>query len=213
MYHVTINPISLSGVPQRQYRLGSLCDVVFLFFFLSATLAPRKEVLTFIAGSSSHQADVYLPCGGTAAIDVTVISPVQQQLTVGREVHASTVGGDRKCHIHDNACHEAGITFIPLVAESFGGWSREGADTIRAIGKHQALRLAARKNTPTQIQKRESGDETRISPTEFVDGSVYVNLDVRRVDFKPIPLQATNQLVHSVWRVNVTIFFLRTSRA
>ena len=115
--------------------------------------------------------------------------------------------GDRKCHIHDNACHEAGITFIPLVAESFGGWSREGADTIRAIGKHQALRLAARKNTPTQIQKRESGDETRISPTEFVDGSVYVNMDVRRVDFKPIPLQATNQLVHSVWRVNVTIFF------
>ena len=59
------------------------------------------------------------------------------------------------------------------------------------------------RNTPTQIQKR----ETRISPTEFVDGSVYVNLDVRRVDFKPIPLQATNQLVHSVWRVNVTFFF------
>ena len=144
MYHVTINPISLSGVPQRQCRLGSSCDVV--IFFLSATLAPRKEVLTFIADSSSRQVDVYLPCGGPAAIDVTVISPVQQQLTVGREVHASTVGEDRKCHIHDNACHEAGITFIPLVAESFGGWSREGADTIRAIGKHQALCLAARKN-------------------------------------------------------------------
>ena len=123
---------------------------------MSATLAPRKEVLTFIAGSSSHQADVYLPCGGPAAIDVTVISPVQQQLTVGREVHASTVGEDRKCHIHDNACHEAGITFIPLVAESFGGWSREGADTIRAIGKHQAQFVSRPGRTPPPKYKRGS---------------------------------------------------------
>ena len=61
------------------------CGVIFAAA-QSAALAPRKEVLTLIADSRSRPADVYLPCwkhGRPAAIDVTVISPVQQ-LTVGR---------------------------------------------------------------------------------------------------------------------------------
>ena len=100
----------------------SLRNVIFVAA-QSAALAPRKEVPTLIADSSSCPADVSLPCwkhGRPAAIDVTVISTVQQ-LTVGRvavlQGHALTVGGDRKHNTHDNACHEAVITFIKLVAE------------------------------------------------------------------------------------------------
>ena len=47
----------------------------------SATLAPRREALSLIAGSSSRPADEYLPNwmrGQPAALDVIVIFPMQQ---------------------------------------------------------------------------------------------------------------------------------------
>ena len=48
----------------------------------SAALAPRKEVPLLIPGLSSRPANVFLPIwkqGRPAALDVTVISPLQQQ--------------------------------------------------------------------------------------------------------------------------------------
>ena len=53
-----------------------LRDVLF-----SAALAPKKESPSLIPGSTSHPADVFFPCwkrGKPAALDVSVVSPVQQ---------------------------------------------------------------------------------------------------------------------------------------
>ena len=113
----------------------------------SAALAPKKEMPALIPGSLSRPADIYLPCwsrGKPAALDVSVISPVQA-LTVEEAAvtqgYSLAVREQQKRRCHDNACHEAGIHFIPLAVETFGGWSSEAAATIRQFGKLQAYRL------------------------------------------------------------------------
>ena len=113
-------------------RHESLRDVLFSAA-QSAALAPKKEVPSLAPGSSSRPADVFLPCwkrGRSAALDVTVVSPVQQ-LTINNAAvtqgYTIAVAEERKRRLHDNNCHQSGISFIPLVFESFGGWSREAA--------------------------------------------------------------------------------------
>ena len=67
--------------------------------------------------------------GQPAAIDVTVISTLQQLTVVGASTtkgHAHSVGEDRKRAAHAEACHSVGVSFIPLVVESLGGWSDQG---------------------------------------------------------------------------------------
>ena len=68
----------------------------------SATLAPKKEAPALIPNASSRPADVYLPTwerGLPSALDVTVISPLQQQtvdITATTQGHAITVAESRK---------------------------------------------------------------------------------------------------------------------
>ena len=42
---------------------------------------------------------------------------------------------------HAGAGRAAGVTFIPLVMESLGGWSEEAIQTIKSIGRLQGQRL------------------------------------------------------------------------
>ena len=81
-----------------------------------------------------------------AALDVTVISTLQS-LTVNQasvQGHALMVGEERKCVAHAEACqgcHAVGVSFVSLVVESIGGWSKEAALTISEIGRLQVQRL------------------------------------------------------------------------
>ena len=113
----------------------------------SAALAPRKEAPSVIPGSSSRPADVYLPNwkrGQPAALDIHVISTMQQQTLVGASTtpgHALRVGEERKMAAHAGPCRAACVTFIPLVVESLGGWSEEAIYIIKSIGRLQGQRL------------------------------------------------------------------------
>ena len=49
--------------------------------------------------------------------------------------HALRVGTERKRMAHSAACRVVGVSFLPLVVESLGGWSDEAADTITSIGR------------------------------------------------------------------------------
>ena len=42
---------------------------------------------------------------------------------------------------HAEACRSVGIAFVPLVAETLGGWSQEAINTIKDIGRIQGHRL------------------------------------------------------------------------
>ena len=100
-----------------------------------------------IPGSSCRPADVYRPNwkrGQPAAQDIHVISTVQQQTLAGASTtpgYALQVGEDRKMIAHAGACRAAGVTFIPLVVESLGGWSEEAIQIIKSIGRLQGQRL------------------------------------------------------------------------
>ena len=68
-----------------------------------------------------------------------------QQLTIHYAAdiagYALSVGEVRKVWAHFNDCRDAGISFIPLVVESFDGWNVKGLDVIEYVGKLQGLWL------------------------------------------------------------------------
>jgi len=71
--------------------------------------------------------------GQPAALDVTVISPIQQLTIAGAaEIpgYALTVGEDWKRAAHAEECHSAGILFTPFVVEALGGWGEGATHTM-----------------------------------------------------------------------------------
>ena len=86
--------IECGGNKDRIYRHDSIRDALFSSA-QSAALCPRKEMPSLIPGSKSRPADIYLPYwthGKPAALDVSVISPLQK-LTL-QSFFCPTVGGD-----------------------------------------------------------------------------------------------------------------------
>ena len=77
-----------------------------------------------------------------AALDVHVISTLQRLKDAAvTQGHALSVGEERKRAAHSEACHAVGVTFIPMVVETLGGWGEEAALTVKTIGRLQGLRL------------------------------------------------------------------------
>ena len=138
--------VGCGGNGDRIHRHDSIRDAL-LSAAQSAALAPRKEVPSLIPGSSSRPADVYLPNwrrGQPAALDVTVISTLQQQTLSGAATtpgHALLVGEQRKMAAHAESCHRAGVLFVPMVVETLGGWNEEAVSTIASIGRLQGQRM------------------------------------------------------------------------
>ena len=92
-----------------------------------------KEERFLLPGEGRRPADVLIPNwsrGQDAALDVTVINPLQEATVVGAAAtagHALTVAYERKVRAVGEACHREGIAFIPLAAESLGGWVAPGS--------------------------------------------------------------------------------------
>ena len=106
--------VGCGGNGDRIHRYDSIRDALFSAV-QSAALAPRREVPSLIPGSSSRPADIYLPNwdrGRPAALDVTVISTMQQQTQAGAANtpgHALRVGEERKMVAHADACRSVGV--------------------------------------------------------------------------------------------------------
>ena len=106
----------------------------------SAALVPQKKVPSLIPSCQSRPGDIYLPHwsrGLPAALDVSAISTLQQRTLQGAaetQGYALSVGEERKMVAHAASCRAVGISFIPLVVESLGGWSELAAETLRNIG-------------------------------------------------------------------------------
>ena len=122
----------------RILRHNSLWDAVFSAT-QSAALAPRREVPSLVPGTP---ADIYLPCwkrGCLAALDVTVISTLQQSTVRGaaeNQGHALLVAEERKFASHGATCPAVGITFNPLAIESLGGVSDMAISSLgRLLGQ------------------------------------------------------------------------------
>ena len=113
----------------------------------SAALSPARETNGLIPESMSRPADIFLPTwhgGRPAAVDVHVISPLQQSIVLESAFtpgHALHVGTQRKLAAHLQPCRSVGVTFIPLVVESLGGLSEDLIKTARDIGDFMDQRV------------------------------------------------------------------------
>ena len=125
---------------ERIHRHTLLVDVVHQVA-AAAQLAPRKEVRFLIPGRDSRPADVLLPQwsgGQDAALDITVVNPCQAAFVVGAAAtpgYALEQAHRRKMRGAEEACRAQGLNFLPLVAESHGGWGEVAVAVVDRIAR------------------------------------------------------------------------------
>ena len=89
----------------------------------------------------ARPADIYIPlwaAGRDAALDVTVVSPFQQQALerAAREPgYALQMRYQQKWNKYGEACMAEGISFIPMVVETLGSWEEGAAQVIKRLGQ------------------------------------------------------------------------------
>ena len=128
---------------ERISRHNEVCNIIFRTA-QKAGLGPSREFRGLIPGSAARPADIFLRSwnrGSDAALDVTVISPLQLAV-VDREAvepgYALRFAWDRKMRAASDACAAQRISFIPLPVETFGGWHPDAALQITRIGRELA---------------------------------------------------------------------------
>ena len=115
-------------------------DILEQSSFQKYTLAPAKEGRFLLPGEGGRPADVLIPgwAGGKdAAIDVTVINPLQDSVVdeaAATPGHALSVAHQRKLDKSWEACHHQGIVFLPLAVESLGAWHPSAISEVKKMG-------------------------------------------------------------------------------
>lgn len=118
----------------------------------SAALAPQRERRDLFPNSTERPADIFLKSwvqGKDAALDVTVISPLQEaQLRheADRAGAALDAAKKRKMDHYYALCREVGVEFVPLAVETLGGWEADAILHLRAIARHMGRRSDAKRH-------------------------------------------------------------------
>ena len=98
-----------------------------------------KEGRFLLPGADRRPADVLLPhwAGGRdAALDVTIVHPLQDATMPQAATtpgYALSFAYDRKLRGAEEDCRRQGIAFIPMVAESFGGWHTSAEQEVKKL--------------------------------------------------------------------------------
>ena len=106
---------------------------------VSAALAPTKEGRFLLPDTERRPADIFIPhwtAGRDTALDVTVVNPLQQATVSGASTtpgFALTYAYNIKMRKSDEECRKQGITFLPLAAESLGGWHEVAVEQIKKL--------------------------------------------------------------------------------
>ena len=106
----------------------------------AAGLAPQKEGRALLPGNDRRPADILLPgwAGGRdAALDVTVVHPLQDATRARAAAEpgsALTYAFNNKMRVTAELCDQQGIAFIPIVAESMGGWHKVALEQLKKLG-------------------------------------------------------------------------------
>ena len=93
-----------------------------------------------LPGNNRRPADIYIPgCSGgrDAALDVCVTHPLQDRYRAqaAREPgYALTQAYQNKMRVTADLCDQQGIAFIPMAAESLGGWHKVALEQLRKMG-------------------------------------------------------------------------------
>ena len=127
---------------------------------VSASLAPVKEGRFLLPGRDARPADLLIPrwAGGKdACLDVTVVSPLQRAMVQG----AATTDGfalqkafDRKISKAGEDCRQAGLAFIPLAADTLGGWHRVASEQVTKLAVAQARQIGEMEDVTTRMLRQ-----------------------------------------------------------
>ena len=107
---------------------------------VAAGLGPTKEGRFLHPEADRRPADVLIPrwAGGRdAALDVTVFNPLHVATLAGAAAtpsHTLTFAHNRKLRGAEDECRRQGIAFLPMAAESFGGWHPAAEREFRKLG-------------------------------------------------------------------------------
>ena len=149
--------VGCGGNGDRIYRHNAVRDVLYTAA-QSAALAPSREPTGVVSDSLSRPADILIPTwhhGRSAALDVHIISPLQQSLVNAASFnpgHALNIGVQRKLTAHLQACRANGIHFLPIVAETLGGLGQDTIHLVRSLGKSIAQQASCQDSTSPTSQ-------------------------------------------------------------
>ena len=121
-----------------------------------ASLNPLKEMPGLVPNSQSRPADIYIANwidGRKMAFDVSVVSPTQAAILHHAADSAAAAIEMRKTsknRDHLDNCRGQGITFQPLVVETFGGWDGDAVKILKEIARLDARRWG--KNDAIEIK-------------------------------------------------------------
>ena len=96
--------------------------------------------LTYVLRQKGHNLLplVWNGCGGRdTALDVTVVHPLQSGMVVQAAVtpgHALQEAYKKKMQKSWEDCRRQGLAFLPLAAESLGGWHEVAIDQVKKLG-------------------------------------------------------------------------------
>ena len=126
---------------ERISRHNMLRDAIFEVA-AAAALNPVKEGRFLLPGADRRPADVFIrgwQGGQDAALDVTLVTvtnPLKDDTRAGAAAspgHGASQAYERKMRTSADACRAQGITFLPLAAETFGGWHEVAVDQVRKL--------------------------------------------------------------------------------
>ena len=124
---------------ERISRHNNLRDAIF-DTAVAAGLGPVREGRFLLPGTDRRPADVLVPNwvgGKDAAMDVTIITPIQAATMPGAADtagHALDHAYGRKMNGAEEQCRRQGIAFLPMVAETFGGWHSGAEREVKKLG-------------------------------------------------------------------------------
>ena len=124
---------------ERNTRHNNLRDALF-DTAVAAGLGPVREGRFLLPGNDRRPADVLIRNwvgGKDAALDVTVVTPLQDATmpaAANTAGHALNHAYGRKMNGAHEECRRQGIAFLPIVAETFGGWHPEAGREVKKLG-------------------------------------------------------------------------------
>jgi hypothetical protein len=102
--------------------------------------ATGAQSVNRLPGSDARPADVLIrnwTAGKDTALDVTVVNPLQTQLVSRAATKAGSALEARfreKMTKHGEGCRLAGMVFLPMVVETFGGWEESAVAQLKKLG-------------------------------------------------------------------------------
>ena len=115
-----------------------------------------RKLIFLLPGEGGRTADIFIPhwsAGRDAALDVTVINPLQAAQVHGAAATAGHALGEahrRKLDKSWEACHGQGIEFLPLAVECLGAWHPSAIAELKKLGSALARQTGEEESTTIQ---------------------------------------------------------------